>query len=88
MPRYRVVWPDVPREHRASYSVRVQQQFDQRIGELLEDPRARARFTQGLGVIFGALPSARTMRAQSSIRSGKSPYLRRVSAGCPIWGDL
>jgi hypothetical protein len=47
MPRYRVVWPDVPREHRASYSARVQQQLDQRIGELLEDPRARARFYPG-----------------------------------------
>jgi hypothetical protein len=47
MPRYRVVWPDVPREHRASYPARVQQQLDQRIEELLEDPRARARFYPG-----------------------------------------
>jgi hypothetical protein len=47
MPRYRVVWPDVPREHRASYPVRVQQQLDHRIEELLEDLHARARFYPG-----------------------------------------
>ncbi len=47
MPRYRVVWPDDPWEHRASYPVNVQQQLDQRIEELMEDPRARARFHPG-----------------------------------------
>lgn len=48
MPRYRVVWPDVPWEYRASYPANVQQQLDQRIDELREDPRARATFFPGL----------------------------------------
>lgn len=47
MPRYRVVWPDRIWEHRASYPTNVRQQLDQRIEELLEDPRARATFFQG-----------------------------------------
>jgi len=47
MPRYRVVWPDHICEHRASYPTNVQQQLDQRIEELLEDPRARATFFPG-----------------------------------------
>ena len=49
MPRYRVAWPDVPREHCDSYPARVRQQLDQRIEELLEDPYARARFYSGYG---------------------------------------
>lgn len=48
MPRYRVVWADDPKEHRASYPTNVQQQLDQRIEELLVDPRARASFFPGL----------------------------------------
>ena len=44
MPRYRVVWPDNPWEHRASYPTNVQQRID----ELGEDPRARATFFPGL----------------------------------------
>ena len=47
MPRYRAVWPDVPWEYRASYPANVQQQLDQRIDELREDPRARATFFPG-----------------------------------------
>ena len=48
MPRYTVVWPDHIWEHRASYPTNVQQQLDQRIDELGEDPRARATFFPGL----------------------------------------
>ncbi len=48
MSRYRVVWADVPWEDRVSYPARVQQQLDQRIEELLDDPRTRARFHPGL----------------------------------------
>lgn len=44
MPRYRVVWPDIPWEDRVSYPTSVQQQLDQRIEELQQDPRARARY--------------------------------------------
>lgn len=47
MARYRVVWPDDPWEHRASYPTNVQQQLDDRIEELMEDPRARATFFPG-----------------------------------------
>jgi hypothetical protein len=48
MPRYREVWAEEPKAYRASYPPHVQQQLDQRIAELLEDPRARARFYPGL----------------------------------------
>ncbi len=48
MPRYRVQWADDPEEYRASYPANVQQQLDQRIEELREDPRARATFFPGL----------------------------------------
>jgi hypothetical protein len=41
---YRVVWPDIPWEHRVSYPMSVQQQLDQRVEELQQDPRARARY--------------------------------------------
>lgn len=48
MPRYRVQWVDDASECRASYPPHVQQQLDQRIEELLADPRARATFFPGL----------------------------------------
>lgn len=47
MPCYRVQWAGLPLEYRASYPANVQQQLDQRIEELLEDPRARATFFPG-----------------------------------------
>lgn len=42
-----MVWPDGPWEHRASYPANVQHQLDQRIEELMAEPRARARFYPG-----------------------------------------
>ena len=47
MPRYRDVWADDPKAYRASYPTHVQQHLDRRVAELLEDPRARARFYPG-----------------------------------------
>lgn len=48
MPRYRDVWLEIPKKDRAGYPTHVQQQLDQRVAELLEDPRAGASFFPGL----------------------------------------
>jgi hypothetical protein len=48
MPRYRDVWGDEPKAYRDSVPMHVQQQLDQRVAELLEDPHTRATFFPGL----------------------------------------